>query len=701
MNLQAVDTIRKWLKTCLDNHAKCRRKESAFVPRRLVHITGQNISSMPCNPLVAVQFTGPPSLRLIEPHDPVPYTALSYCWGTNSQYWVTTTKHTIERHKERINPLTLPRTIQDAILISYLLGIQYIWVDALCITQDDKEDWKVEAAKMGDVYSFARLVLSANVTNDCTMPTAGIQMFGVGYQSLLSLNGSFDAVAPGVRWKEHLGDPTFPMPHNFSAQDGVILRMANLHAKIGQTGCQPLNMRGWTLQESLLGRRMLTLSPFECVWTCDESLNCECGYNQLVLANQLDAPGKGYVWESFSQCRPYQRIRRTYVEGRVTEDTPTIDVIHTSWHHIVTDYTKREITVEKDKLVAISGLAHIFGKVVSLLSQDSRQTEDLEPYLAGIWKANLQNDLLWMAERFPRQVAIPLVLGNDAEIGSTNASGGHQQQQLVDEAVQADIAPLKHLYDRPAKPSTYRAPTWSWASSNLGISWLLDETRWDIECRGAEYTATTTPYVTLVESCVVAEPGLYGSVTLGFISVRGPLVAVHRRCVPISSRDAVDFKALSTPQTLLQSLSSSSDKFLKGLISKSISAGKYSFVRSARGFTYEYFSDEEFEASPVQQQSEYDCLFSRRGNRQCLDDACGCKSGWAGEMFWCLRVSRVVLREESRPARFVDGWLVLQRSEAAEDAFERVGVGYHDSLALEAGGFRLFDDAVQTTVTLV
>ena len=57
------------------------------------------------------------------------------------------------------------------------------------------------------------------------------------------------------------------------------------------------------------------------------------------------------------QYRPVQRIRQTYVEGCVTEGTPTINRIHNTWHQLVTDYTQREITVEKDKFVAISGLA--------------------------------------------------------------------------------------------------------------------------------------------------------------------------------------------------------------------------------------------------------------------------------------------------------------------------------------------------------
>lgn len=58
----------------------------------------------------------------------------------------------------------LPRSNQDAIQITRNLGIQYLWIDALCILQDldDPSDWFKESAKMGDIYRFAYVTISAS-----------------------------------------------------------------------------------------------------------------------------------------------------------------------------------------------------------------------------------------------------------------------------------------------------------------------------------------------------------------------------------------------------------------------------------------------------------------------------------------------------------------------------------------------------------
>lgn len=58
----------------------------------------------------------------------------------------------------------LPQSNQDAIQITRSLGIRYLWIDALCILQDldDPSDWLKESARMGDVYKFAYVTISAS-----------------------------------------------------------------------------------------------------------------------------------------------------------------------------------------------------------------------------------------------------------------------------------------------------------------------------------------------------------------------------------------------------------------------------------------------------------------------------------------------------------------------------------------------------------
>jgi hypothetical protein len=45
-----------------------------------------------------------------------------------------------------------PITFRDAFDLSNRLGISYLWIDSLCIIQDDDEDWQRESSSMGLVY---------------------------------------------------------------------------------------------------------------------------------------------------------------------------------------------------------------------------------------------------------------------------------------------------------------------------------------------------------------------------------------------------------------------------------------------------------------------------------------------------------------------------------------------------------------------
>ena len=97
---------------------------------------------------------------------PRPYTALSYCWGgeqptkcstLNEQNWV----------QLGIPWEELPTLIQDAILVTHVLGIDYLWIDALCILQVDELDKLAQIAKMAQIYNSA-------VVTKCALGAAGV-----------------------------------------------------------------------------------------------------------------------------------------------------------------------------------------------------------------------------------------------------------------------------------------------------------------------------------------------------------------------------------------------------------------------------------------------------------------------------------------------------------------------------------------------
>ena len=95
----------------------------------------------------------------------VRYAALSYCWGKGST--LALTSQTLSAFKTNISYSSMPKTYRQAVVFTRLLGIQYLWIDSICIIQEGGPDWQQESAKMGDIYRNAEIVLSG----DCGLDT--------------------------------------------------------------------------------------------------------------------------------------------------------------------------------------------------------------------------------------------------------------------------------------------------------------------------------------------------------------------------------------------------------------------------------------------------------------------------------------------------------------------------------------------------
>ena len=142
-------------------HSRCRDRfknhKTRGVPIRLIDV-GHSQSS---------------TIRLFEPPSTikeVDYAILSYCWG-NSNEPVKTTRANLSQRLQRIDTSTLPKTVQDAIILTQMIGILYLWVDDLCIIQSTPtdryiDDWNQQADRMGSYYSTAYCLISALSTAD-------------------------------------------------------------------------------------------------------------------------------------------------------------------------------------------------------------------------------------------------------------------------------------------------------------------------------------------------------------------------------------------------------------------------------------------------------------------------------------------------------------------------------------------------------
>ena len=88
------------------------------------------------------------------------YATLSYRWG--SKVPLRTTQRTLKRHMQSLEFQNLPQTFQDAIRVTRLLGIRYLWIDSLCIIQDDHQDWLNQAAEMGSIYQHSLVTIAVH-----------------------------------------------------------------------------------------------------------------------------------------------------------------------------------------------------------------------------------------------------------------------------------------------------------------------------------------------------------------------------------------------------------------------------------------------------------------------------------------------------------------------------------------------------------
>jgi hypothetical protein len=178
---------------------------------------------------------------------------LSHCWGPSPV--ITSKKADIQLRREHIQWKTLSKTFQDAVTITRRLSIPCLWIDSLCIIQDDLEDWKVESSKMLSIYSGAYLTIAADHAKN-------------------SEEGCFaSSSSKPVRMKRIPLPDTFEIPGKAFVDWDDDEELNEDHANFAKpyrfrSPLSSLSARGWTLQERLFSRRLIHYTSWELVWGC-------------------------------------------------------------------------------------------------------------------------------------------------------------------------------------------------------------------------------------------------------------------------------------------------------------------------------------------------------------------------------------------------------------------------------------------------
>lgn len=287
------------------------------------------------------------SIRLIDvdrrivvahPSYPCDYVALSYVWGPE------------EQESFQIGSLVsrLPQTIEDAMSCTRILGKRYLWVDAVCIDQFDKEDKKTQINLMWSIYSGAWI-------------------------TIIALSG--ESASSGVA---RLGSrPSYPQLNCSIEGKRLVGLMPTLTQQIWVS---PWGRRAWTLQEALLSPRSLYLSDHQLYFECNAMQCCESLDQTSSWAHNLDCnSGTGDVdrWAWVKSQNGPGCLKNPL-------DSPAERLRH--WGAKVILYCFRVMTKQEDALNAFDG---ILQRLESMYGSG---------FFWGLPEADFQWGLLWQAQ---------------------------------------------------------------------------------------------------------------------------------------------------------------------------------------------------------------------------------------------------------------------------------------------------------------
>jgi Heterokaryon incompatibility protein (HET) len=325
------------LEGCKKDHKRCASGPAPPLPLRVIDVGSpdQDIE---------------PRLQISRNSETGLYACLSYCWGGVQEYM--TTQATIESYIQSLKLSDLAKTIQDAIKVTRMLQLRYLWIDALCIIQDGVDDKKKEMAYMGEIYKNSTVTIAASRTKSVH-------------------EGFLD------NWSAH--DKPAILPFMGPSKD-LTGSIKIVKTNFFDTTVWPLDSRAWALQEYLLSPRLLIFGTGGPVWQCQSQ-----NLRPIIPSNSLF---------NMDLQRLPDAIFLGPVGGRASIPSHHHDDWHTAerqqqhltWKTIVENYSARQISFPSDRLPAITGVT----------SELSRIWNDRCHF--GMWQSNLFQQLVWFAE---------------------------------------------------------------------------------------------------------------------------------------------------------------------------------------------------------------------------------------------------------------------------------------------------------------
>lgn len=349
-----VRLLKSWLRRCKTWHENtC--EEDGIAGRRLPY----KLRLIDVRKRAIVKAPDPKGLH---------YLTLSYVWGTEDMERESGMKPVVTNRADiqfkddiEFTPLSelLPNTIEDAIWLTLALGFRYLWVDALCIIQDDPpEEKKRHLDKMDAVYNCSTLTIAA------------------------ASGRHADSGIPGISTRRKV-------QHSENIKGLQLATMSPSFSELEGSKSLIWNTRGWTFQEKILAKRLLLFTESQVYYKCSEAIWTE----EIImetgrLSKSIEARKAKYRWAA---DRPHYAP-----DGKSTLLKMVIPQLNVDdqWNYLgmfpdyamaVREYTQRTLTKPDDTLIAIGG-------VFRTLQPDSGE------FHFGLPSAYFLQALLWYPE---------------------------------------------------------------------------------------------------------------------------------------------------------------------------------------------------------------------------------------------------------------------------------------------------------------
>ncbi|KAJ8506963.1 hypothetical protein ONZ45_g10616 [Pleurotus djamor] len=333
---RASNLSKECLANCVATHLDCPQPVQHPLPTRLIDC------SDPRHPKLVATGGGLGN-----------YAALSYVWGGPQVQ--STKRSNLHAYLQSLHLASLPQTIVDAISVTHQIGLAYLWVDSLCIIQDDDEDKLKELTRMRLVYRNAYITI-------CAANSRGVSEGFLADRPYPhpALTPSYGVTLP------------FICPHESQTIGQIQVQLLWVNSILPDIheydpSMEPVNSRAWCFQEFALSPRILIFATHTLQFWCRRGL-VNIGGSENTASY------------------------RTYLPDALLDSGPPPDIVvgsdvwnkvRTSWTEMLKDYSSRSSTLPQDRLVAIAGVAEEFGRVLRT------------PYLAGLWEDALLAGLLW------------------------------------------------------------------------------------------------------------------------------------------------------------------------------------------------------------------------------------------------------------------------------------------------------------------